>query len=1345
MKIKKMLSFVLVAAMMLSVLVMPAAAVEENEVVVHYYNENNWENPYIYYYSDGNTPINWPGAAMKNDGDNWYSYTISNFTSAKVIFSNNGADQYPGQNQEGLTVSGEKWYKSGSFYNQRPDLSKIIVHYYNTNGWGNPYIYYYTDNANPVTWPGAAMTSDGNGWYSYDIYGYDSAKVIFSDNGNNQDPAQNESGYDVSGEKWYINGQLYDSEPDGITVHFYNYDNWNNVNIYYYSDEITGSDWTGVPMSSDGDGWYTYKIYGLDKAKVLFNNGAGIQIPGVMEEGFSVSDEMWYRNGTWTTERPEEITVYFYKPENWSAPNIYYYLNENDTGSAWPGEAMVKVGDDESVADWYVFTITKYSSAKVMFNDGNNQIPGQNQPGLDASGIMWYKNGIWCDSETDSDGDELPDCGELVLGTDINKADTDRDLLTDGYEVSVLGTNPLKVDSDGNGISDANEDADEDNISNLEEYRFETDPINKDSDDDGLEDGDEVNVYGTEPTNPDTDGDTLSDGDEIALGLNPLVKDTDGDGIPDCDEKIQQTMTQEISEEEKPEVTDVTVSFEGTGNINTTTTIENIYNVDMLSSGVVGLVGVPVEIETTSEFDTATITFTYDPDELGDTKEEDLSVMWYDEENNIYLLQASTVDKKNHTVSSVVTHFSKYMIVDRLEWFEAWSKSIDYMEEKSYFDTVIAIDCSGSMDLNDPYFEYKAPLSDYSYNTCYRALAAKSYIESKEDEDKISVITFEDWATVRCALTTSKEIAINALSNIHSYGGTNFESVIKKACDILNQANDNHNKTILFISDGEATISDATLENAVENGIRINTVFVGETEENEIMKKIADETGGAYFKAAKAEDLMEIADWIALNEGIDITDFDEDGLYDVYERKGMRISNGQIIYTNPKLADGDFDGLLDGEEIIQSVDVYYSSFGDPFNIDGKYPEMKTQIVFTKKSDPHIEDSDGDGFLDGEVYKDIEGRSLPKDPKPLKYEIIPYLDDLCDLAMIYTNDFEKSQKLVLDYIRAGKYVDVSGNVYGDIYDSVWGYTLGEIDSEFIKYVNKENPNIQSYIYCNGEIDAKYIKDPVTKELIDFTHFAATFGAYLFYTDPVITLLGSIAKGYPNMTDSQINNLAGWAGDLQTFIQNDLLIYYDRDYGTWEGDHYFDESVLNQYSEDDFRRLTIKLLTDSRQNDYDDSTHILLNNKRLKNTLFRLEDQIADIDAVNICKYYSLQLSLKQPVTISECINNYYLCINESNSCTKRYDSFFESLFYLDSDHSYENKYYALCIDYLNGNITLSELKEAEFNLYYDYVITYTNRNAPDGKKWKLYLNAPVTENVSKGVAKGFVEYIIYRRG
>ena len=57
------------------------------------------------------------GRMAKNVGIKLYVWNCK-----KVIFSNNGADQYPGQNEEGLSVSGEKWYKSGNFYNQNPDL-----------------------------------------------------------------------------------------------------------------------------------------------------------------------------------------------------------------------------------------------------------------------------------------------------------------------------------------------------------------------------------------------------------------------------------------------------------------------------------------------------------------------------------------------------------------------------------------------------------------------------------------------------------------------------------------------------------------------------------------------------------------------------------------------------------------------------------------------------------------------------------------------------------------------------------------------------------------------------------------------------------------------------------------------------------------------------------------------------------------------------------------------------------------------------------------------------------------------------------------------------------------------
>lgn len=159
------------------------------------------------------------------------------------------------------------------------------------------------------------------------------------------------------------------------------------------------------------------------------------------------------------------------------------------------------------------------------------------------------------DAGEDYDQDGLPTFIEFREETNPRHHDTDHDQLTDKFEYLHQNLNPVKKDTDGDGVLDGQDDNDQEGLSNVDEQRYETNPNRKDTDGDGLADEYELRVTLTLPTeansdsnrtsadesqnglpdgNEDFDNDTLSAAVEENLSTSPFDVDTDDDSLTDA-------------------------------------------------------------------------------------------------------------------------------------------------------------------------------------------------------------------------------------------------------------------------------------------------------------------------------------------------------------------------------------------------------------------------------------------------------------------------------------------------------------------------------------------------------------------------------------------------------------------------------------------------------------------------------------------------------------------------------------------------------------------------------------------------------------------------------------------
>lgn len=414
--------------------------------------------------------------------------------------------------------------------------------------------------------------------------------------------------------------------------------------------------------------------------------------------------------------------------------NNYYKIKGQEWNSVIKSGETIKIGFEGKsknlVKEPYNYVLTKLSDENSFMPQGDE-----------------YK---------DSDGDYLNDKEEKEFyKTDPNNCDTDGDGVKDGDEVYILGTDPLLKDTDGNGISDGDEDFDHDDITNLQELNLGSNPFSEDSDLDGLSDHDEYFVYHTSLITDDTDGDGLPDFDEIELNLDPNNPDSNNNGVLDGEDKIYQTL--DILLDKDSPIFKAELKVNAIGSIKKWGSIDAVGTYDRLFGDLKGLIGEPIDININTVFDNASIVFYYNKSKLKDIKEDDLGVLWYNEEEKCYeLMDNVLVNKEEQTITVKTNHFSEYAVVSKSQWEAIWNTRQDYSNKSIYSkksSVAFVIDNSKSVK-EDQLNQVKE--------------AVKKAINELYSEDEACLISYNTKGVVVQDFTNNKQKLINGVNSISS-------------------------------------------------------------------------------------------------------------------------------------------------------------------------------------------------------------------------------------------------------------------------------------------------------------------------------------------------------------------------------------------------------------------------------------------------------------------------------------------------------------------------------------------------------------------------------------------------
>ena len=429
----------------------PDPVITDGETII-FSNNKGFSTVNIYYWSDSQEPVQWPGVPMtyldtNEFGETRYTFNMPEGMTNYII--NDGSQQtvdipFTGATGVYMTDLDSEGHYNVDFYsisdtptpvdptqpdNPDPpvtDGSTII--FSNNKGLSTVNIYYWSDSEQPVEWPGVPMTYLDTNDYGEDRYTFtmpDGMTSYIINDGAQQTvdiPFTGSTGvymtdkdseghylvdfYEITDEPTPVDPTQPDNpDPpvtDGSTIIFSNNKGLSTVNIYYWSDSEQPVEWPGVPMTyldtnDYGEDRYTFTMpdgmtsYIINDGTqqtvdIPFTGSTGVYMTDKDSEGhylvdfYEITDEPTPTpDPTDPTPDPTESepvvtdgsTIIFSNNKGFSTVNIYYW-SDSEQPVEWPGVAMTSIGLNDYGEERFTFEMPA-GMTNYIINDGTQQ------------------------------------------------------------------------------------------------------------------------------------------------------------------------------------------------------------------------------------------------------------------------------------------------------------------------------------------------------------------------------------------------------------------------------------------------------------------------------------------------------------------------------------------------------------------------------------------------------------------------------------------------------------------------------------------------------------------------------------------------------------------------------------------------------------------------------------------------------------------------------------------------------------------------------------------------------------------------------------------------------------